>query len=91
MSPHQLLLARIRGEYQEMPGLRLTFAQASRLWHMDATTTERVLHSLVEQKFLVRTKDGAFVAARGSDVHRGPVAATLASARSVRPRLRRPA
>jgi hypothetical protein len=31
MPPSELLFARIRGEFREMPGLRLTFAQACRL------------------------------------------------------------
>src|SRR5260221_4617557 len=29
------LVARVRGEYREMPGVRLTVAQACRLWHVD--------------------------------------------------------
>jgi hypothetical protein len=38
MTPPESLVARIRGEYREMPGLRLTFAQACRLWQLDAPT-----------------------------------------------------
>jgi hypothetical protein len=56
-----LLLRRVRGEYLEMPGLRLTTAQAQRLWTVDGTTCESVLNALVEAKFLARTRDGAFV------------------------------
>jgi hypothetical protein len=56
------LLARIRGEYREMPGLRLTLAQACRLWQLDAPTCEAVLGHLVDDRFLFRTRDGAFVA-----------------------------
>ena len=33
-----LMTWRIRGEFLEMPGLRLTSAQAARLWHVDAAT-----------------------------------------------------
>jgi hypothetical protein len=62
MSPLDSLVARIRGEYREMPGLRLTFAQACRLWQVDASTCEAVLHTLLKEHFLTRTKDGAFVA-----------------------------
>jgi hypothetical protein len=62
MSPLESLVARIRGEYREMPGLRLTFAQACRLWQVDASTCEAVLHTLLKEDFLTRTKDGAFVA-----------------------------
>jgi hypothetical protein len=43
MPPLDSLAARIRGEYREMPGLRLTFAQACRLWQVDASTCETLL------------------------------------------------
>ena len=33
--PLSELLGRIRGEYLEMPGLKLTLAQAQRLWGLD--------------------------------------------------------
>ena len=56
------ILARIRAEYREMPGLRLTFAQACRLWQLDAATCEGVLQSLLAQNFLVRTANGSFMA-----------------------------
>ena len=42
-------LRRIQGEYLEMPGLRLTVAQACRLWQVDAATCERVLAQLVRE------------------------------------------
>lgn len=57
------ILCRIRGEYLEMPGLRLTPAQAQRLWTMDRPTCESVLNALVNARFLTRTRDGAFVLA----------------------------
>ncbi len=57
------LLSRIRGEYREMPGLRLTARQACCLWHLDPATCDAVLNSLIEEGFLWRTKDGSFVAA----------------------------
>ena len=62
MPPLESLLARIRGEYSEMPGLRLTFAQACRLWQVDAPTCEAVLEQLVRERFLLRTLEGAYVA-----------------------------
>ena len=55
------VLRRVRGEFLEMPGLRLTEAQARRLWNLDQTLCETLLSSLVEAKFLYRTVDGAFV------------------------------
>ena len=60
--PSDALVARIRGEYREMPGLRLTVAQACRLWQLDAPTCAVVVEGLVAQGFLMRTRDGAFVA-----------------------------
>jgi len=56
------LLARIRGEYREMPGLRLTFEQACRLWQVDAATCCCVLENLVAEGFLHRTHEGAYCA-----------------------------
>jgi hypothetical protein len=41
------LQARIRAEFQEMPGLKLTLAQASRLFNVDAARCERALRRLV--------------------------------------------
>jgi hypothetical protein len=55
------LTARVRGEFREMPGLRLTFPQACRLWQLDPATCESVLQLLVDEKFLLRTPDGGFV------------------------------
>jgi hypothetical protein len=55
------LESRIRGEYNEMPGLRLTPAQARRLWGLDATTCQAAIDDLVQAGFLRRTRDGALV------------------------------
>jgi hypothetical protein len=55
------VLQRIRAEYLEMPGLKLTAAQAQRLWNLNRTTCEGLLGRLVDAKFLHRTRDGAFV------------------------------
>jgi len=57
----QEVVSRIRGEYLEMPGLRLTPEQARRLWRLDETSCEAVLGALVDARFLARTRDGAFV------------------------------
>ena len=64
MTPHQPLddvLQRVRGEYREMPGLRLTKAQAQRLWGLDRKVCDALLEALVDAKFLFRTRDGAFM------------------------------
>jgi hypothetical protein len=52
---------RIRTEYAELPGLKLTFWQAQRLWNLSNERCERVLTSLTEARFLVRTHDGGYV------------------------------
>ena len=62
MSSLDLLESRVRGEYQEMPGLKLTVSQASRLWQLDHATCEAVLGRLVDEGFLIRTSEGSYVA-----------------------------
>jgi hypothetical protein len=57
------LVARVRGEYFEMPGLRLTLAQACRLWQVDASRCEMLLDRLVRAGFLCKTDKGLFIAA----------------------------
>ena len=59
------VLRRIQGEYAEMPGLRLTPAQAQRLWGLDRTTCEELLNVLVSDNFLSQTRDGSFVRTDG--------------------------
>jgi hypothetical protein len=44
-----------------MPGLKLTEAQARRLWDIDGRTCRLVLTTLLEQRFLKRTSGGNFV------------------------------
>jgi hypothetical protein len=55
------LLCRIRGEYLEMPGLRLTRAQAQRLWGLEEQVCAMLLESLTADKFLCRKDDGMYV------------------------------
>ena len=54
-------LRRVQADYLEMPGLKLTGAQAQRLWSMDSETCGMVLDALVNGSFLVRTRDGAYI------------------------------
>jgi hypothetical protein len=54
------LLRRVRGEYLEMPGLKLTCLQAQRLWAMDEQTCAEILNSLTEARFLQRQYDGTY-------------------------------
>jgi hypothetical protein len=57
------LVARVRAEFSEMPGLRLTLAQAARLWHLEPAVCGRVIAELLRQRFLSQTRSGAFVRA----------------------------
>jgi hypothetical protein len=54
------LVDRIRAEYIEQPGLRLTEAQASRLWRLDEPTTRHALSELMGDAFLQRSADGRY-------------------------------
>ena len=44
-----------------MPGLRLTPAQAQRLWGLAAHECEALMHALLDARFLRRTRDGSFI------------------------------
>jgi len=57
------LLHRVRSEFLEMPGLRLTPAQAARLWAVDPRTSERILGGLTAAGFLSRNREGAYLRA----------------------------
>jgi hypothetical protein len=56
------LVARVRGEYCEMPGLRLTVSQACRLWHVDISTCEMLFEQLVREGFIYKTEKSAYTA-----------------------------
>jgi hypothetical protein len=61
--PRHHLIERIRAEYLEMPGLRVTTRQASRLWGADAAHCQTALEALVESGFLRARHDGLYVRA----------------------------
>ena len=56
---HPSLLARIKGEYLESPGLRLTTPQAQRLWGLDDTVCRQALEELIDAHFLTRFPNGS--------------------------------
>jgi hypothetical protein len=58
--PEEALVTRVRGEYREMPGMRLTLEQAMRLWMLDRGTCSAVLNSLVAAQFLERDRNGRY-------------------------------
>lgn len=55
------LALRVRGEFMEMPGLRLNLPQAQRLWGVDSTRCEAVLKALVDIGFLTYTRQQMFL------------------------------
>ena len=57
------LVRRVRGEFLEMPGMRLTFQQARRLWGLDEDTCTCLLEALVVSRFLVREDDEQYARA----------------------------
>jgi hypothetical protein len=62
---HETVLARIRAEYLEMPGLQLTPTQAQRLCGIEGRLCKIVLNALVDTNFLCLKPNGAY--ARVSD------------------------
>lgn len=55
------LVERIRTEFLEMPGLKLTQAQACRLWSLNERDCGEALDALIADRFLYRTPSGAFI------------------------------
>ena len=82
-SPPERLLERIRAEYLEMPGLRLTLEQMQRLGGVERTLCKMVLDALVDEKFLCVRSDGAY--ARSTD---GEISRPLAAKADLRPEQR---
>src|SRR5262245_19073323 len=56
---YKTMLERIRAEYLEMPGLRLTPGQVQRLCGVDRELCQSILDALVDAKFLGVRPDGA--------------------------------
>jgi hypothetical protein len=57
------LVARVRAEFNEMPGLRLTAEQAQRLWGVEPAICESVIDALVRTSFLRRAQGGTIMRA----------------------------
>jgi len=60
-------LRRVKGEFLEMPGLKLTLSQAQRLWGFDREICRALLGALVDARFLACTPDGAFLRPSASE------------------------
>lgn len=57
-------MARVRGEFAEMPCMRVTPGQACALFGVHASAINRILDRLVEEGFLTRTPRGEYVRRR---------------------------
>jgi hypothetical protein len=55
---------RIAQEFAECPALRLTSAQAARLWGLEESRAEALLSALVDVRVLSRTSTGRFISTR---------------------------
>ena len=61
LAPRVLHIVRlIDAEFDEMPGMRLTDAQARRLWNVSPAECEQALHHLCEAQRLVRDRVGRY-------------------------------
>ena len=67
---HSTLLIRMRAEFLEMPGLRLTLDQARRLCGVERALCQMVLDALVNEKFLCVKSDGSYMRLTDGDVSR---------------------
>ena len=72
-SSSEQMLQRIAGEYREMPGLRLTTAQAQRLFHLDVQSCTELLRELVHLEFLTCAADGRYARASESTTTAFPI------------------
>ena len=55
----EVIARRVRAEFREMPGLRLTPAQARRLWGLEVEMCHAVIEALVASDFLRWTAAGS--------------------------------
>jgi hypothetical protein len=75
----EIMLQRIRGEFLEMPGLRLTCGQAQRLWALDEQTCRDLLECLVHARFLSH-RDGVTYSRISDVVDQAPLRMAHATA-----------
>ena len=64
------LTQRIREEFEEAPGLRVTVSEAARFWGLDEQTCEQVLAHLFAARFLTRGDDRRYGRARATGAWR---------------------
>jgi hypothetical protein len=61
------LVTRVSAEFKEMPGLRLTLPQATRLLGLEPAECERIIDQLIGRRFLCRTPSGYIMRADQAD------------------------
>jgi hypothetical protein len=59
--PDDALRRRAEADYREMPGLKLTPAQAARLWHLGLSESAQLLESMAAAGLLYRSRDGGYL------------------------------
>jgi hypothetical protein len=78
MKTIQHLTDRVRAEFVEMPGLRLTVEQVQRLCGIERTICELLLDSLVKANFLCLKPDGHYARVTDGELPRArPAKANL--------------
>jgi hypothetical protein len=70
MTAIENVVNRLRAEFLEMPGLRLTSGQVQRLCGVEQALCELGLALLVEAKFLYVTSDGVYARTTDGEVSR---------------------
>ena len=68
--PNNIMLQRIRAEYLEMPGMRLTAPQVQRLCSIEPTVCQWALDALIDAKFLRVTQGGQYCRVTEGDMPR---------------------
>jgi DNA-binding GntR family transcriptional regulator len=76
--PYEQAFARIRSEFLEMPGMRLTSEQVERLTGVDRSICQSVLDDLVRSRFLCIVANGRY--RRMSDTAAEPTSTSTAPA-----------
>ena len=66
----QHTVERLRAEFLEMPGLRLTVDQIRRFCGLDPANCSAALNALVEERFLCAKPDGTYARLSDGDVAR---------------------
>ena len=66
----QNTIERLRAEFLEMPGLRLTLTQIHRFCGLERSVCSAALDTLVEERFLCANADGTYARLTDGDVGR---------------------